>query len=46
MEWKFRIESVDKDNSHSWVRIFSWIEQVGHRLEQQQGERRQRAGNL
>ena len=28
-------ESVHKDNSHSWVRIFSWLEKVGHRLEQQ-----------
>ena len=43
---EIRIMSVNNDNSHSWVRIFSWPEQVGHGLEQQGGRRRQRAGNL
>ena len=42
---EIRIESVNKDNSHSWVRIFSWLEKVGHGLEQQR-IRRQRAGDL
>ena len=42
---EIRIMSVNNDNSHSWVRIFSWPEQVGHGLEQQ-GGRRQRAGNF
>ena len=42
---EIRIESMNKEHPHSWVRIFSWIEQVGHGLEQQ-GARRQRAGNL
>ena len=42
---EIRIESVSKDNSHSWVRILSWIEQVGRRLDRQRG-RRQRAGDL
>ena len=32
---EIRNESVNKDNSHSWVRIFSWIQQVGHRLDRQ-----------
>ena len=41
-----RIESVNKDKSHSWVRIFHGLNKlVGHGLEQQ-GGRRQRAGNL
>ena len=43
---EIRIESVNKDNSHSWVRIFSWIELVGRGFGQRQGERQQRAGNL
>ena len=25
---EIRISSVNKDNTHSWVRIFSWIKQV------------------
>ena len=37
---EIRILSFSKDNSHSWVRIFSWLKQVGHEFEQQ------RAGNL
>ena len=40
-----RNESVNKDNSHSWVRISHGLKKVGHGLEQQRG-RRQRAGNL
>ena len=36
---EIKIESLNKDTSHSW------LEQDGHRLEQQ-GPRRQRAGNL
>ena len=40
------IESVNKDNSHSWVRInLSWLEKIDHRLDRQ-GVRRRRAGNL
>ena len=42
---EIRIESVNDDNSHSWVRIFSWLEQIGHRLDRQ-GVRRQRTGDL
>ena len=42
---EIRIKSMIKDNSHSWVRVFSWVEQIGHELEQQ-GARRQRAKNL
>ena len=42
---EFRIESVNKDNSHSWCQNFSWLKEIGHKLEQQ-GERQQRAGNL
>ena len=38
------VESVNENNSHSWCRI-SWTESVCHGLEQQ-GGRRQRAGNL
>ena len=30
---EIRIESVNKDKSHSWCQNFSWIEQVGHRLD-------------
>ena len=44
-EVEIRIESVNKDNSHSWGQNFSWIEQVGHRLDRQR-VRRQRAGDL
>ena len=30
-----RIESINKDHSHPWIRKnFSWLEQVGHGLEQ------------
>ena len=33
---EIRIKSVNKDNSHSWVRIsFLWLKQVGNELEQQ-----------
>ena len=32
---EIRIESVNKDNFHSCVRIFSWLKQVGHEFEQQ-----------
>ena len=42
---EIRIDSVNKDNSHSWVRNFSRIEQVGHRLGRQR-VRRQREGDL
>ena len=45
MEWKIRIESVNKDNAHSWVRISHGLNKIGHELEQQQGWP-QRAGNL
>ena len=38
---EIRIESVNKDNSHSWVRI----SQIGHRLDRQE-VRRRRAGVL
>ena len=35
-EVEIRIMSMNKDNSHSWVRInFSWLKQVGHEFEQQ-----------
>ena len=39
---EIRIESVNKDNSHSWVRISHGL----NKLVKQQGGRRQRAGNL
>ena len=43
---EIKIKSVNKDNSHSWVRISHGMNKlVGHGLEQQ-GGRRQRAGNL
>ena len=42
---EIRIESMNKDNSHSWVGIFSWLDLVGHGLEQQQGGQ-QLGGNL
>ena len=42
---EIRIKSVNEDNSHSMGRNFSWLEKIGHELEQQ-GPRRQRAGNL
>ena len=42
---EIRIESVTKDNSHSWGQNFSWLEKFGHKLEKP-GPRRQRAGNL
>ena len=41
---EIRIESVNKDNSHSWVRISHGLN--GHGIERQQGARPQRAGNL
>ena len=35
-EVEIRIVSMNKDNSHPWVRInFSWLKQVGHEFEQQ-----------
>ena len=43
---EIRIESVHKDNSSLVGQNFSWLEQVGQGLEQQQGERQQRAGNF
>ena len=42
---EIRIESINKDNSHSWVRISKWIEWVGHGFDRRR-VRRQRAGNL
>ena len=42
---EIRIESANKDNSHSWVRISHGMNKLDHGLEQQ-GARRQRAGNL
>ena len=42
---QIRIESVNKDNSHSWGRISQWPEQIGHRLDRPRA-RRQRAGDL
>ena len=42
---EIRTESINKDNSHSWVRISKWIEKVGHGFDRQRA-RRQRAGNL
>ena len=42
---EMRIESLNKDNSHSWVRISHGLNKFGRKLEQQ-GPRRQRAGNL
>ena len=42
---EIRIESVNKDNSHSWVRISHGLNRVGHKLDRQR-VRRQRAGNL
>ena len=41
---EIRIESVHKDNSHSWVRISHGLIRVGHRLDRQ-WVRRQRTGN-
>ena len=43
---EIRIESLNKDYSHSWVRISHGLNKSGHGLEQQEGERQQRAGNL
>ena len=43
---EIRIDSVNKDNFHSWVRISHGLKYVGHGLEQQQGGRQQRAGNV
>ena len=41
---EIRIESVNKDNSYSWVRISHGLKElIGYGLEQQRG-RRQRAG--
>ena len=37
---EIRIESMNKDNSHSWVRISHGVKKIGHKLEQQ-GPRRQ-----
>ena len=43
---EIRIRSANKDNSHSWVRISHGLNKlVTHEFEQQ-GPRRQRAGNL
>ena len=42
---EIRIMSMNKDNSHSWVRISHGLNNFGHGLEQQ-GGRRQRAGNF
>ena len=42
---EIRMESINKDHSHSWVRISHGLNKSGHELEQQ-GPRRQRAGNL
>ena len=42
---EIRIESVNKDNSHSWVRISHELNKVGHWVDRQR-VRRQRAGNL
>ena len=38
-------ESVNKDNSHSWVRISHGLKKVGHRFVRQR-VRQQRAGDL
>ena len=43
---EIRIESVNKDNSHSWVRISHGLNKFVTGLQQQQGGRQQRAGNL
>ena len=32
---EIRISSLNRDSSHSWVRIFSWIKQVCDEFEQQ-----------
>ena len=42
---EIRIESVNIDNSHSWVRISHDLKKIGHRLDRQ-GVRRQRAGDF
>ena len=42
---EIRIESVNEDNSHFMGQNFSWLEQIGHRLDRQE-VRRQRAGDL
>ena len=33
---EIRIESVNKDNSHSWVRISHGLNKIGHRLDRQE----------
>ena len=35
MEWRSELKSVNKDNSHSWVRISHGFKQIGHDFEQQ-----------
>ena len=43
---EIRIESVNKDDSHSWVRISHGLNKlIGHRLDRQE-VRRKRAGDL
>ena len=35
---EIRIESVNKDNSHSWVRISHGLKKIGHRLDRQKND--------
>ena len=42
---EIRIESVNNDNSHSWVRIYHGLNKLVTDLSKQ-GSRRQRVGNL
>ena len=43
---EIRIETFNKDNTHSWVRISHGLNKLVTDLRPQQGERQQRAGNL
>ena len=43
---EIRIESVNKDNCHSWVRISHGLNMLVTELSNKQGERQQRAGKL
>ena len=41
---EIRLASVNKNNFHSWNKISHRLDEVRHKLEQQQGERQQRVG--
>ena len=43
---EIRTESANKDNSHSWVRFFSWLEQIGQRLDKEDDDNEQETSEM